>query len=141
MKTEKVVLSFIAALLGLLVAASAFYFFQITKKTPAPQTKIVSNITPTPSLVPSIYLDLKQPKDEEVVDDKTITVSGKTGGNAVIVILINGIENVTTPSLSGNFSTPLTLANGQNIIEVISVAKDGESKSILRTVTYSGEDF
>ncbi|MBI2028778.1 MAG: hypothetical protein HYT07_04180 [Candidatus Levybacteria bacterium] len=141
MKTEKVVLSFIAILLGLIVAAGGFYFLQITKKTPSSQTKIVSTVSPTPTPSSSIFLTLDQPKDEEVVDSKTITISGKTRPDAVIAILINGVENVTTPSLSGNFSIPLTIGNGQNIIEVIAVAADGESKSISRTVTYSEEDF
>lgn len=138
MKTEKIVLSFIATLLGLLVAAVAFYFFS-TKTTP-PQAKVIS-ISPTPTPVPSIFLTLHQPKDEGVVSNKTITVSGKTRSDAVIVILTNGVQNVISPSSSGNFSTQITIANGQNIIEVVAIAADGETKSIKKTLTYSEEEF
>lgn len=140
MKKEKIILSLIATLFGLLVAAGAFYFLQVTK-APTPKTKVISIVSPTPSPLPSISLSLDSPKDEEVVDKKTIIVSGKTRSDAVITILINGVEIITTPSLSGNFSTQISIGNEQNIIDVISIAADGETKSVRRTVTYSEEDF
>lgn len=140
MKTEKIILSFGATLLGLIVAAGFFYFFQIAK-TQTPKTKVVSIASPTPTSIPSISLALSQPKDEEVVNNKIITVSGKTRSDAVIVILINGVENIITPSISGNFSTQITVGNGQNVIDVIAISADGETKSIRKTVTYSEEDF
>lgn len=142
MKKEKIILSSGAVLLGLVVAAGFFYFFQIAK-TPTPKTKIISIVspTPTPTPIPSISLILDQPKDEEVTESKTITVSGKTRSDAVIAILINGVETITTPSLSGNFSTQITLSNGQNIIDAIAIAADGETKAIKKIVTYSEEEF
>lgn len=140
MKKEKIILSMIAALFGLLVAAGAFYFLQVTK-APNSKTKVISIASPTPSPLPSISLSLDSPKNEEVVGKKTIIVSGKTRSDAVIIILINGIETITTPSLSGNFSAQIFIGNGQNIINVISIAADGETKSLKRTVTYSEEDF
>lgn len=140
MKTEKVILSFGATLLGLVVAAGVFYFFQTTKAT-SPTTKVISITSPTPTPIPSISLTLDQPKDEEVIDTKTITISGTTRSDAVIAILTNGIETVITPSLSGNFSTQITVGTGQNIIDVISITGDGETKSIRKTVTFSEEDF
>jgi len=140
MKKERIILSFIATVFGLLVAAGAFYFFQVTK-APLPKTKVISIASPTPTSLPSISLSLDSPKDEEVVDKKTIIVSGRTRSDAVITILINGVETITTPSLSGNFSTQISIANGQNVIDVIAISADGETKSVKRTVTYSEEDF
>src|SRR3989344_5292269 len=140
MKTEKIVLSFIATFLGLLVAAAAFYFFS-TKPNPPSRTKVITFTSPTPSPSPSILLTLSQPKDEEVVSKKNITVSGKTRSDAVITILTNGIEDVISPSDTGDFSTQITLSNDQNIIEVIAISADGETQSIIRTVTLSEEEF
>ncbi|MEK7517769.1 MAG: hypothetical protein AAB583_04420 [Patescibacteria group bacterium] len=140
MKTEKIVLSFIATILGLLVAGVAFFLFSAKETTP-PKTKATSTVSPTPTALPSISLTLSQPKDEEVVNKKTITVSGKTRSDAVVVILTNGIESVIAPTISGDFSAQITISNGQNIIEVVAVAADGETKSIKKTVTYSEEEF
>ena len=139
MKTEKIVLSFIATVLGLLVAGVAFFLFS-TKTTTPQKTKVIA-ISQTPTPIPSISFTLNEPKDEEVVKKKTITVSGKTRSDAVIVILTNGIENVIPPAISGNFSAEVTIANGQNIIEVIEIAADGETNSVKKTVTYSEEEF
>jgi|WetSurMetagenome_2_1015567.scaffolds.fasta_scaffold407275_2 hypothetical protein len=143
MKKEKLILSFIAVLFGLLVAGISFYFFQNTK-TPISNknnTKIISisPITPTPA--PTISLILDKPKDEEVVDSKVLAVTGKTQSNAVITIITDSSEDVITPSETGQFSTTVNLDEGQNILEVISIAPNGESVSIKKTVTYSTEEF
>lgn len=139
MKTEKIVLSFVATALGLLVAGVAFFLFS-TKTPSPPKTKVIS-MSPTPSPSSSTFLTLDQPKDEGIVSKKTITVSGKTRSDAVITILTNGVENVITPTISGDFSAQITLSNGQNIIEVVSIATDGETESIKKTITYSEEEF
>ncbi len=141
MKTEKVILSFVATILGLLVAGGLFFFFQFSKSNNDNPKNIAVLITLTPTPIPSITLELNQPEDEKVYDNKTLIVSGKTRADAIVAILVNGFENIVKPSLSGNFSKSVTLSDGQNIIEVIAVAQDGETKSIIQTVTYSTEDF
>jgi hypothetical protein len=82
-----------------------------------------------------------QPVDEEVVDNKVLTVSGKTQSNAVVTVITDSSNDVVTPDASGNFSTAVNLDDGQNILEVISIAPNGESMTIKKTVTYSQEDF
>lgn len=140
MKTEKLILSFIAALFGLLVAGIAFYFFQATKVVP-PTAKTVSIIAPTPTPVPSIFLTVDRPKDEEVVVNKIVVISGKTASNAIVVIVTKFSEDVIAPSTNGDFSTTTTIEDDENIIEIIAIAPNGESVKIKKTITYSKEEF
>lgn len=143
MKKEKLILSFVATLFGLLVAGVAFYLFQATKTVPdtTNTTKIISLASPSPTPSPSISLTLDRPKDEEVVDSKVLIVSGKTATNAVVTIITDSSDEVITPSAKGDFSTTVNLDDGQNILEIIAIAPNGESITLRRTVTYSLEEF
>lgn len=141
MKTEKIILSFIATLFGLLVAGIAFYLFQTYRKPVTPNTKTVSIVSPSPTPLPSIFLTVNKPKDEDVLTSKILAVSGKTAANAVIVIISDSSEDVITPSVNGDFSTTVNLDEGQNILEIIAIAPNGESVTIKKTVTYSQEEF
>lgn len=70
-----------------------------------------------------------------------LVVSGKTQGNAIITVITDSAQDVITPSPNGDFSTTINLDDGQNILEVISIAPNGESVAIRKTVTYSQEEF
>ena len=141
MKTEKLILSFIATAFGLLVAGLAFYLFQATKTVTPNNTKTVSFISPTPTPLSSIFLTVDRPKDEEVVVSKVEIVSGKTTSNAVVIVITETSEDVMAPAENGDFSTTVNLDEGQNVLEVISIAPNGESIRIKKTVTYSQEEF
>ena len=141
MKEEKLILSFVAIVFGLLVAGIAFYFFQTTKTVPNANTKTIPFVSPSPTSSPSISLTLDQPKDEEVVDSKKLAISGKTQSNAIVIVITDSSEDVITPLANGEFSTTVNLDDGQNILEIISIAPNGESVTIKKTVTYSQEEF
>lgn len=141
MKKEKVILSFIATLIGLLVAGIAFYIYEVPKTITPPNIKTVSIVSPSPTITPSIFLNLNEPKDEDVVNKKIITVSGKTIADATVVILTDTSQEVVSPSIDGAFSTTINIENGQNFIEISAIAPNGESTRLTRTVTYSTEEF
>jgi hypothetical protein len=142
MKQERVILSFIMVLIGLLVAGAAFYFYQSTKNVSSSTTNIITaKNTPTPTPSPKIYLTLNQFADEQVVSDKTFKISGKTNYDATVIIITDGNQEVLQPSTQGDFSTTITLSDDQNIIQIMSILPGGETTSIQRTVTYSTEDF
>lgn len=141
MKKEKLILSFIAVVLGLLVAGIVFYIYQTAKTIPDTNTKTITFTSPTPTTLPTVSLTLDQPKDEEVVSDKVLVVSGKTQSNAVVVVTTDSSEDVVTPSADGKYSTTVNLGDGQNMLEVTAIAPNGESVTIKKTVTYSREDF
>jgi hypothetical protein len=141
MKQERVILSFVAVLIGLLAAGLAFYFYQSTKTISTSNQVAVNAITPTPTPKPTVYISLSSPNDEVVVASKTLTVSGKTNPDATIIIYTSANQAVVQPSSQGDFSTTLTLDNGENLIKLMSILPGGETTSVQRTVTYSTEDF
>lgn len=141
MKQERVILSFIMVIIGLLVAGVAFYIYQGTKSVPSSKTSIsVASPTPTP-ITTSVYLNVDSPTDESVVDNKTVTVSGKTTPDATIVIMTNSDQKVIVPSGVGDFSTTIIITDGTNLIRITAFGSDGQSETIQKTITYSIEDF
>lgn len=143
MKKEKVVLSFIAVLAGLMVSGIAFYFYQTTKAINAPKEETITvNTPPTPtSFKESIFLNIDSPKDETVADKKILTVSGKTVKDATVAISTNTDDEVVPVTQDGNFTTTVNLTDGQNKIEITAINESGEEKTVIKTVTYSTEDF
>ena len=141
MKQERVILSFIMVLIGLLVAGVVFYFYQTTKVVSDKSSVGNSNQTPTPSPKPTVFLVLNQPSNEQVVSNKTLLVSGKTNQDATVIIITDSDQLVLKPSSQGDFSTTITLSNDQNLIRVRAVTPNGETAVLDRTVTYSTEDF
>jgi hypothetical protein len=142
MGKEKALLSFIAVLVGLLVGGSAFYFYENSKAIPsAEEVKTISAISPSPTSKPSIFLTISKPSDEEVVQKKILTISGKTTKDATIIILTGSAEEIISPTLNGDFSTTITIENGQNIIEITAIGPNREMVKAIRTVTFSTEEF
>lgn len=141
MKKEKIILSFTAALIGIIVAVTGFYFYQSTKKIKPSEIKKITIDNPSPTPKSSIFLTVERPRDEEVVDERIITISGKTIPNAKIVILTESNEEAAVAAGNGNFSTEITLDQDENIIEISAVAPNGEIAKVKLTVTYSTETF
>ncbi len=142
MKTEKIVISFIASFIGIIAAAAAFYFYQTTKVISPTEIKTITlSPSPEPTPRPSIFLTLDSPTNEEVTDKKIITVNGTTSPDAVVIITSGISEQVITPSTNGSFSTTITLDNDQNEITVTAVSPSGEETTLVKTVTVTSETF
>lgn len=141
MKIEKIILAVAAIFLGLLFAGGIFYFFQSTKTVAKPNAKTTPIVSSSPTPAPSVFLVVDKPNDEEVIDSKVLIVSGRTNSNATVTVITDSSQEVITPSTNGDFSTTANIDNGQNIIEIIAIAPNGESVTAKKTVTYSQEEF
>ncbi len=140
MKKEKIVLAFIAAIIGLLVAGIIFYIYESTKIVTPPKLTTIATVQEKTN--PSkVSLTLSKPTDESVVESKVIQVSGKTKPDATIIILTSLDEKVIAPSSDGNFSATINIGDGQNLIEITAIARTGEQIKITKTVTFSTEKF
>ena len=144
MKAERVFLSFIAVLVGLVAAGAAFYLYQMTKTIPPKNAEplgVKTKITPTPTPDKSNFLSIDSPKDEEVVAKKTITIAGKTAPDATLVISSEDSDQVVKPATNGDFTLSQTILDGTNVLKVTAIFSSGEEKSVTKTVTYSTESF
>ncbi len=141
MKKEKIILSFSALLIGILVAIAGFFIYQSTKKVKPSDIKTITINDPTPTPSSGLFLTIETPTDEEVVDKRNIKVSGKTVPDAKIVILTQSSEEAAVPAKDGSFSTDINLDNDENIIEISAIAPNGEIVKVRRVVSYSTESF
>src|ERR1035437_9468333 len=128
MKQERVILSFVAVLIGLLAAGLAFYFYQSTKTVSNPNQITLTAPSPTPTPRPTVYISLSNPNDETIVSSKTLTINGKTNPNATIIIYTSGDQQVIQPSTQGDFSTTIAIDDGENLIKITSILP-GEEKN------------
>ena len=144
MRAERVILSFVAVVIGLIAAGAAFYFYQMTKELSPDQTKplgVASKNSPSPTPDNANLLTVDSPKDEEVFDKKTITISGKTTPKSNIIVSSENNDQVVTPTETGEFTLTESIENGTNIIQITAIFPNGEEKKVTRTVTYSTENF
>lgn len=141
MKQERVILSFIMVLIGLLVAGAAFYFYQSTKVVSPSKTTLTISPSPTPAPKSNIFVTLSAPSDESVVASKTLQITGKTTIGATILVITDSDQQIVQPSTQGDFSTTIALEDGENIIQIEAIASDGGETFVQRTVTYSTQDF
>ncbi len=90
---------------------------------------------------PAVTLVIDEPKDESVSNTRVIKVSGKTDPDAMIIVLTDTDESVLNPTITGEFSTTVTIETGANPIQITAIGKNGETNTIERTITYSTESF
>lgn len=141
MKTERIVLSVVAVLIGLFVAGIAFYFFQMAQKKPAPAKQEIS-ILPSPT--PEIELQglsVTTPEDEAVLTEKSVEVSGKAKDARVVIISTEEGQTAVQPDAEGNFKDTITLSTGVNLIHVTAYQPTGKEISKTISVSYSTESF
>src|SRR5438105_3744583 len=104
MKAEKLILSVVAIIVGLIAAGIAFYLYQITKTLPPAKDQTITikpKTTPIPTPNSENFLTVETPKNEEVFDKKTITISGKTTPKSNIIVSSVNNDQVVSPSETG----------------------------------------
>lgn len=141
MNKEKLLLIFGAAFVGIIVASVLFFVYQSTKKITDSDQKTLNIEDVSNDEDSSISLIIDEPKDEAVVDVRTIKVIGKTEPNSKILVVSQSSEEAGVASNNGNFSMDISLSNDENIIEIIAVTPEGEVIKTRRIVTFSTQDF
>lgn len=145
MKAEKVILSFVAIVIGLVAASAAFYFYQMTKTLPKEkaQIEIAANkkVTPSPTPDRGNFLTIDEPTDEGVFDKKIIAINGKTEKNATIIVTSEDADQIVKPAANGDFSLSQNIPDGTSILYITAIFPNGEEKQVTKTVTYTTETF
>ena len=143
MSKEKIFLSVIAVILGLIVAGGAFYIYQMTRTVNEPektQTRLTTN-QPTSAPESSTFLIVNNPEDEEVFNKRVISVSGKTTPGSLIIVATESSDEVVKPTTNGDFTLTHTLEDGVNVLTVTAVFQNGTEKHVTKTVTSTTEEF
>ncbi len=140
MKAERIVLSIIAILIGLFVAGTVFFVYQITQNKNTEKKEEISILpSPTPTNAQSI-LTITSPENESVTDQKTIEIKGKAPSNATIIISTENGHSSITVSDNGDFSEEISLDSGVNLVQITAISGEIE-ESIIHTISYSTESF
>lgn len=144
MNAEKVILSFVAVIAGLIVATLAFYLYQGTKVI-NPKTTAIAQISAAPTELPikesNLFLTIDQPSNESVITTKALTVAGKTTPNTTVIVTSANNDQVFMSNSTGGFSTTINIDSGENKIIITAIASSGEEKQEIITVTSSTEQF
>lgn len=141
MKAERLILSLVAIVIGLLVAGGAFYLYQMTKTLPPQETKAITVNRPTPTPDTGNFLAINSPQDKIVVNKKTISISGKTLPGTTLVISSESDDQVILPASSGSFSASHTIGDDSTLIAITAIFPNGEEETVLRTVNFTTEEF
>lgn len=141
MKKERVILSFIALLIGLVVAGSAFYLYDRAKaqEGDSDQSTVILP-TPAPNEDGNLLV-IDKPQNEDVISSRSVTVTGNTLPDTYVVAQSLSEEQVAKSSSNGSFQFTLDIEDGLNIISITAIFSDGTQKTEKRVITYSTEDF
>lgn len=144
---------FVSLFVIIMVFVGGFFLYYSQKNIPAPSVPIqnsINNSTLPPSSTTSsaenqsasapsdfsttnqITLSVNQPVNNTVVKIPSITVAGKTLPGAEVAINDKDIK----ADANGNFSTTITLDEGENTIVVMANDASGNSAEKDITVTY-----
>ena len=142
MKAEKIVLSIVGLIIGLLVAGGGFFLYKFLQNPATPgNTHVISTDVPTPTPASDSLLTIDTPADEAVVDNRALKISGKTLPNATIIASSETADQVGKATSSGDFSFTVTIPSGTSYYTVTAILPDGQTKKVTRTITYSTESF
>ncbi|HUD44811.1 MAG TPA: hypothetical protein VMR41_04670 [Patescibacteria group bacterium] len=145
MKSERIILSFIAVLVGLMAAGGTYFIYQHYVKSSNKSSVLnaaVKQITPTQTPRNSNdYLIIQNPSDEMVTDSRSLQVNGKATKDSTIIVSTPSTDQVAIASADGSFSLTTTLDDDTNILQITAIFPDGSEQKTLKTVTYSTEDF
>ncbi len=131
MKKEVIIAILIGLTLGLVVTYGIYR--AKTSFTQHTSNRIAID-SPSPLASAHSSLTLLAPDDESVQSGTDTKVTGTTDPDAVVVILWNAHQKITTADKSGNFSVQLQLDQNSNIIVVRAITENGDVAEEQRIV-------
>lgn len=99
-------------------------------------SQAVDDPTPTPLLDETMTLEILLPEQQSLIQEETVTISGKTNPGALVATTSVLDESVTTAGDDGTFSATVSLIEGANELLIVSMLNENDiSKTII--VNYS----
>lgn len=129
--------AFVISHLTLLILALAFfgglYFILYPERFVSTPTNEYQPVTKDPV---SLFLEITSPEDDILVNDANLVISGKTSSDTSIIISSQTNDTALQADNNGQFSKVFPLTLGANIIEINALDKEGNSKTITKSVFY-----
>ncbi len=140
MKKEILIAIFFGLVVGLVITIGMYRARTALEVTPTETTQQIQDlqVTPTPVATPATQAGLivRAPAEESLSTESSIQVTGSTFPQRTIVVLANEKEVIGTSDVQGNFSLPISLSLGANIIRVRSLNPGQDPAEVVRTVIY-----
>ena len=111
---------------------------QIAPSLPTPtlqptSTAVAAGPSATSSGSAALFLDVTSPSGDGTLNTQNLPVSGKTSPGAVVSV--DG--DLVTVGSDGSFSTQLKLRQGPNDVEVVASDRQGNERSVIRSIIYA----
>ena len=129
MKKETIIAIFFGVLFGSLVALFLLVKnkeFQLTKTETIAPTEKVSK-TKRNIIVSQKPLEISEPQDGSIINNKTVAIKGRAGKDALMVIQ-SPIKDIVLKNDKEQFSVLFPLALGENVIKVTAYSKDDQTR-------------
>lgn len=137
----------IAIIIGIILGGVILYGIKIANDstsnlggpTPTPTSSIPTTPTPTGTESKNPKINVTSHSTGQVIFEKDITISGKTLPNKNISIIWEDDENIAVTNDLGEFSQKLSLASGENNIQIDVVDQNNQLVSQTLKLYYSSK--
>lgn len=131
-----------AILIGIIVGLGITFGIYTIRKNKTSQIdqqmqSLETEATPTPEAPVNDKLLITSPKDESILADTSLRISGNAEPNEMIVVVVNDKEYITQADSIGAFAQDVELEVGGNVIDVTSIAADGKQTTVTLNVAVS----
>lgn len=138
MRKEILLAIFVGITLGLMIT---FGIYQNRENSQANQNTTSNELINNPLSSDSAtsqnsQLAIISPESNLLTDQETLMVSGTTNANSLVVIFVNGQDQVTSSDQTGNFSKEIELQEGANLLEIYAIDEDNQSIRVEKSVVY-----
>ena len=141
MNKDTVVASIIGFGLGLVAAIALWVVPRVLPKLPQIKSPTQKEaVTETAQNNAAEGLSITAPLNGEIIQSDTVTVKGKAAKTNLVIISTVDKSQVITPNENGEYSSPVKLVEGNNII-VVSLISDETTATEKINVFYFSDDI
>lgn len=140
MRKEVIIAITFGLIVGLIITIGMYRARTALEVVPTEDTPAITqeDASPLPSSKPQTQtgLILREPAEDALSTTQNTLVSGTTFANRAIVILLNEKEVVAMSDEQGNFSIPVSLGLGANLVKVRVLNPQANPIEVTRTIVY-----
>ena len=88
-----------------------------------------------------LKVKILSPTNETVVTDAELTLTGRALADSLLVVFVNDNDTITNVPENGEFSIPIKLETGSNILSIHAVDEAGQTYDDQITVIYTNKSL